>query len=161
MRAGLSRRSVIFGATAATALLGFPRIANASEPLRITLLGQSLIRHDLRRQPWPAFDTFAQMFAQSHMCFSDLEVAIRGPLASAPTREGITLHTADPEVLDCLRALGISFLATSNNHAYDLGTGGILDAIDQLRRRGSLMQAAVWTSTRPAMPVTSEWRKAP
>lgn len=136
MRAELSRRSVISGAAATGALLGFPRIANAAEPLRITILGQALIRYDLRRQPWPAFDAFAQMFAQSHMCFSDLEIAIRGPLSGAPTRDGITLHTADPEVLDCLKALGISFLATSNNHAYDLGTGGILEAIDQLRSRG-------------------------
>lgn len=135
MQSNPSRRSIVLGATAAITLLGLPRSANASEPLRITVLGQSLIRHDLRQQPWPAFDEFARMFAKSHVCFSDLEVAMRGPRSGAPTRDGITLHTADPVVLDCLQAIGVSFLATSNNHAYDLGTGGILEAIDQLRRR--------------------------
>lgn len=69
--------------------------------------------------------------------FSDLEVAIRGPRAGTPTRsDPETLHTADPLVIDCLSEIGISLLAASNNHAYDLNTGGIVDALLALRARG-------------------------
>src|SRR5271165_3703243 len=108
--------------------------ANAEVLLRLTVLGQVLIQHDLRADLSPDFAAFATMFGQADACFTDLETAIRSPLAEAPTRrradaptrEGVFLHVADPVVLDCLQDLSISLLATANNHSWDLGTGGII-----------------------------------
>jgi poly-gamma-glutamate synthesis protein (capsule biosynthesis protein) len=104
--------------------------------LRVTLLGQSLIQHDLCQQDWPAMQALAARVSEADVSFSDLETAIRGPRAGPPTRDGITLHTANAAVIDCLKALGIDFLATSNNHAFDLGTGGIIDAFTAVQERG-------------------------
>ena len=104
-------------------------------PLRLTVLGQSLIQHDLRSGVWPDFATFAEMFERADACFTDLETAIHSPLAEAATREGVFLHAADPAVLDCLRALAISLLATANNHVWDLGTGGIAGMLGELDAR--------------------------
>ncbi|MGE0583366.1 MAG: CapA family protein [Steroidobacteraceae bacterium] len=132
---GQLRRRLLFGAAA----LPFARSAiarAAPSSLSLALLGQCLIEHDLRAHPWPGFRPLARRLRANDACFSDLEVTLRGPRAGAPTREPGTLHTADPVVLDCLRELGVSFLATSNNHAFDIGTGGILDTIDALRARG-------------------------
>ena len=110
--------------------------ARGGKTTRVTLLGQSLVKHDLCAQDWPGRAAVSARLRSADVVFSDLEVAIRGPNAGAPTREALTLHTAEPAILDCLRELGIDLLATSNNHAFDLNTGGIVDAIAALRARG-------------------------
>jgi len=129
----LSRRRLLAGAMGAMAL---PRPGRAASELRLTVMGQALIQYDLRQRPWPDFAALAALFATSDFCFTDLETAIRSAEAEAPTREGVFLHTADPAVLDCLKDWHIGLLATANNHAYDLGTGGILGALDELDKRG-------------------------
>lgn len=131
----LNRRTVLAGAVLMGACAPLPR-SGPGGGLRVALLGQALIQHDLCRQDWPAMDAIAARLAEAEVAFSDLETAIRGPRAGAPTRKGVTLHTANAAVIDCLKALGIDFLATSNNHAFDLGTGGIIDAFTAVRERG-------------------------
>jgi poly-gamma-glutamate synthesis protein (capsule biosynthesis protein) len=98
--------------------------------------GQALIQHDLRAEPWPDFSALAAIFARADLCFSDLETAIRSPLAGAPTRQGVFLHAAGAAVLDCLKDLSVSTVATANNHAWDLDTGGIIGALGELDARG-------------------------
>ncbi|MFN3590986.1 MAG: CapA family protein [Thermaurantiacus sp.] len=131
------RRDVLAGSAAM--LLGVAGAAHGARgggPLRLHLLGQSLIRANLCAQDWPARAALAELNGRAHATFSNLEVAIRGPREGPPTRALDTLHVADPGVLDCLSALGIDLLSTSNNHAFDIGTGGILDAIEALEARG-------------------------
>lgn len=129
----LTRRTLL---QISTAFAGV-RVAAAAgrRPIRVSLLGQSLIGHDLRQQPWPGFDAIATLLRSQDVCFSDLETTIRGPRAEAPTREPAGVHAAEPVVIDCLKAFGINLLATSNNHAFDLGTGGILDTMAALQAR--------------------------
>lgn len=131
----MQRRTMLKLALGSAAALAMPAPGHAATAMRLAVIGQSLIRYDLRRQPWPDFERIAARLKQSHACFSNLEVAIRGPREGAPTRNLDTLHLADPVVLDCLRDFGITTLSTSNNHAFDVGTGGILDAIDALEAR--------------------------
>jgi len=104
--------------------------------LCLNVLGQALIQHDLRADPRPDFDALVAMCARADVCFTDLETAIRGPLAEPPTRQGVFLHAADPVVLDCLKALSISLVATANNHVWDLGAGGIVGMLGELDARG-------------------------
>jgi poly-gamma-glutamate synthesis protein (capsule biosynthesis protein) len=103
--------------------------------LRLFVLGQALMQHDLRAESWPYFAALAAMFAPVDLCFTDLETAIRSPSAEPPTREGVFLHAAAPPVLDCLKDLSISLLATANNQIWDLGTGGITGTLDELDAR--------------------------
>jgi poly-gamma-glutamate capsule biosynthesis protein CapA/YwtB (metallophosphatase superfamily) len=103
--------------------------------MRLTVIGQALVRYDLRRRPWPDMARLSRRLKRSDAVFSNLEVAIRGPREGKPTRNLDTLHVSDPSVIDCLKDMGITALATSNNHAFDVGTGGILDAIDALEAR--------------------------
>jgi len=129
----LSRRHLMAGALGAAAL---PQRGLAAASLRVTVLGQALIQYDLRQHLWPDFRALAAMFGKADVCFTDLETAIRSAKAEAPTRQDVFLHAADPAVLDCLKDWHIDLLATSNNHAFDLGTGGIVGALDELDRRG-------------------------
>ena len=95
-----------------------------------------MIGHDLRADPWPDFAALAEICGRADVCFTDLETAIRTPLAEAATRHGVFLHAADPAVLDCLQALSVSLLATANNHVWDLGAGGIIGMVRELDARG-------------------------
>ncbi len=128
----ISRRLLLAGGLAAVLPQGQARGTGA---LRLVVLGQALIQHDLRASPWPDHAALSAMFAHADVCFTDLETAIRSPQAEMPTRQGVFLHAADPVVLDCLKEMHVSLLATSNNHAFDLGTGGIVGALAELDRR--------------------------
>jgi hypothetical protein len=56
---------------------------------RLTALGQALIRHDLRADPWPDLPALSAMFARADLCFTDLKTAIRRTAAgAAPVRAG-------------------------------------------------------------------------
>ena len=111
-------------------------IARAGSELRLTVLGQALIGHDLRADPWRDFAALAEMCRRGAVCFTDLETAIKTPFAERPTRDGVFLHAADPAVLDCLQTLSVSMMATANNHVWDLGAGGIIGMLGGLDRRG-------------------------
>ncbi len=105
---------------------------SSSAKLQVNVLGQALIQHDLRAECWPDFAELAAMMARADLCCTDLETAIHSPSAEAATRDGVFLHAADPSVLDCLRELSVSLLATANNHVWDLGTGGIVGMLAEL-----------------------------
>jgi poly-gamma-glutamate synthesis protein (capsule biosynthesis protein) len=130
-----TRRHLI-GAGVSVVLL--PVLAGAGkQPLRISLLGQSLIKTDLRKLGWSELEAFAHLFKRRDAVFTDLETVIAGPLAGESTRpaDSEVLHVADPTVIDCLLKIGVNIVATSNNHAWDLGSGGILSTIDALETR--------------------------
>jgi poly-gamma-glutamate synthesis protein (capsule biosynthesis protein) len=113
-------------------------VAARPAPLRISLLGQALIKADLRAVGWPALDHFRRLLKNSDVVFTDLETVIAGPLAGPSTRpvDSEVLHVGAPEVIDCLQAIGVNLVATSNNHAWDLDAGGILSTIDAVEQRG-------------------------
>lgn len=104
--------------------------------MKLVILGQSLIAHDLRQHPWPGRDALAALLGSGDACFTDLETALDLPDAGAPTREGQFLHVAPPAVLDCLAELSIDMLCVANNHAWDRGTAGIVATLDAACARG-------------------------
>ena len=107
-----------------------------SRPLRVTLLGQALIEHAATSLIWPGRDALAARLSRADICFTNLETVIRGPRAEGPTREPQTLHAGEPAVLETLKSVGVNLVATSNNHAFDLGSGGILDTVSAVERAG-------------------------
>ena len=116
-------------------MAAFPALA-ATSGLKLTLLGQALIEHDVSAEAWPGRQDMATRLATADACFTNLETVILGPRAGAPTRESLTLHAAGPEVIETLKAMNVKLAATANNHAFDLGTGGILDTLAALRAAG-------------------------
>jgi poly-gamma-glutamate synthesis protein (capsule biosynthesis protein) len=138
MRASFSTptRRQLIGAGISVAFL--PVLTGAGKrSLRISLLGQSLIKTDLRAIGWTGLAEFKQLLDGRDAVFTDLETVIAGPLAGKSTRpaDSEVLHVGEPSVIDCLQAIGVNLVATSNNHAWDLDTGGILSTIDALRSR--------------------------
>lgn len=129
-------RRHLLGAGISVAFL--PVLAAAGKrAMRISLLGQSLIKTDLRAIGWKGLAEFRRVLKGSDVVFTDLETVIAGPLAGQSTRPAGSevLHVGDPSVIDCLQAIGVNIVATSNNHAWDLDTGGIISTIDALGAR--------------------------
>jgi poly-gamma-glutamate synthesis protein (capsule biosynthesis protein) len=129
----LSRRHLL--ALSVAFIAGGPLAAATSTTCRLGLLGQCVLGHDLRRRPWPGMEPLRALLRSQDACFSTLDGVIRGARAGAPTRKLDTLHAVDPVVLDFLSDFGINVLGMSNNHVFDLNTGGILDTLDALRAR--------------------------
>lgn len=131
----LDRRTLLAASLGAAISPAFAA-SSRQRPVRVILLGQSLIQQDLCATGWPGMTEISRRLSGADVVFTDLETAIDGPGAGPPTREGEVLHAAKPEVIDCLKSLGITMVTTANNHAWDLGTTGILSAIDALDGRG-------------------------
>src|SRR5262245_8934002 len=117
------------GATAAR------RVLTARSTLRLAAVGQALIQRDLATQFRPGFDQMRERLRGTDVAFTNLESAIRGPLARNATPTGAGVNS-DPVVLDSLRQLSFNLLSLSNNHAGDLGEAGFLSTIEETTRRG-------------------------
>lgn len=130
----MHRRAFLTALTASG--LAAPALANPRSTLRVSLLGQALIEHAPTYHEWPGRRAIAAQLARADAVFTNLETVIKGPNAGAPTRELLTLHAAEPEVLDALKSVHVNLLATANNHAFDLGAGGIVDTVSAIRQAG-------------------------
>jgi len=119
------------------ALGAAPLLAACGPPqLRMTLTGQALMEHPLCQDPYDGFAAVAAEIQRGDVAITDLEVAIKTPASGSPTRDSGFLHAAKPVVLKCLRDMGFDMLALSNNHAWDLGTAGVLATRDAVTAAG-------------------------
>ena len=145
---GMDRRTLLQGVLA---LAATPAVAKPGR-VQVALLGQALIEHAVTDALWPGRRALARELAKADVGFTNLETVIKGPRAGAPTREALTLHAAQPDVLEALKRLSIDLLATANNHAFDLGSGGILDTVDAIERAGLVSTGSGRDLARAAAP---------
>jgi poly-gamma-glutamate synthesis protein (capsule biosynthesis protein) len=115
--------------------LGVGTLAAAEQPLRVTLLGQSLIKVDLRTAAPLAVEQARAYLPADSVVLSNLEVAIAAPDVRVEKRNAAVARVG-PEVLDALGEMGVDMLALSNNHALDLGVSGLMATLDELTARG-------------------------
>lgn len=134
--------------------LGWAATPTIAKPgrVRVALLGQVLIEHAPTDAEWPGRQAIGRALSRADIAFTNLETVIKGPRAGAPTRELLTLHAAEPPVLDVLKSLRIRLLATANNHAFDLGSGGILDTVETIERAGLISAGSGLDLARAAAP---------
>lgn len=103
----------------------------------IAVTGQSLIKHDIRGIDMPGFKGAREVLGRANLSFTNFESTILGSHAGWPLK-GSFFGCSQPVVLDTLQALGFQALSLSNNHAFDLGPGGILSTLEEADRRGFL-----------------------
>ncbi|MEI8715335.1 CapA family protein [Mesorhizobium sp. ISC11] len=99
--------------------------------------GQSLIRHDIRDVKDERFIAVTDFLRQGDVVFTNFESTILGKHGGWPTK-GKYFGYSRAEVLDALQAIGFNALALANNHAFDLGGGGILSTLEEVEARGFL-----------------------
>ena len=133
---GPNRRHLIIGGAAVLGLASCAGLPRPRRVFRVALLGQALIEHAATEAEWPGRSAIAARLAGADAVFTNLETVIRGTRAGAPTRELLTLHAAGPEIIETLKSVDVGLLTTANNHAFDLGAGGILDTLAAIRAAG-------------------------
>lgn len=135
-----SNRRHVLGSLAALPLVGMAACAGlpgaGARRLRITLAGQALMEHPLCADGYTGLDAVVAELKRGDVAFTDLEVAIQTARSGAPTRDTGFQHAASPAVLDCLDAMGFDLLALSNNHAWDLGTAGVIATREEVLAAG-------------------------
>jgi len=100
-------------------------------PITITLVGQSMIRSDIRTTV-PAAVPVIQGMLKGDVVFTNLEAAIAQK--GETVQEGRGFLTP-PEALDALTTFGFNLLSLSGNHAFDLKATGIQNTIREADRR--------------------------
>jgi poly-gamma-glutamate synthesis protein (capsule biosynthesis protein) len=104
-------------------------------PYSLTFVGQSLIKEDVLVYEEQGFRDVVALVRSSDFAFTGYEGTIRGTHGGWPMKATF-LHASEPYVLDSLKALGFNLLSLSNNHAFDLGPGGVLSTLEEVRTRG-------------------------
>lgn len=103
----------------------------------VILTGQSLIKHDIRHVRDDGFQTVVDFLGQGDLVFTNFESTILGAHGGWPTK-GKYFSYATPDTLDCLKGIGVNALSLANNHAFDLGPGGVLSTLQEVDARGFL-----------------------
>ena len=119
--------AVLFAMVCAIAVAARPQ----STSITITLVGQSMIRSDIRSTA-PAAVPVIQALLKGDVLFTNLE--------SAVAEKGETVHEGrgfltPPEALDALKTFGFNLLSLSGNHAFDLKVTGIHNTIREADSR--------------------------
>lgn len=98
--------------------------------LSLAAVGQALIKRDVA----VGGDLVARLKA-ADVAFTNLEGAVSGRHGGWPMKDKAA-SAVPPAALDTLRRLGFGLLSLANNHAADLGPGGILSTIEEAQARG-------------------------
>ena len=102
-----------------------------SNDITITLVGQSMIRSDIRETS-PAEIPVIRGLLKGDVMFTNLEAAIAEK--GETVQEGRGFLTP-PEALDALMTFGFNLLSLSGNHAFDLKVTGIQNTIREADKR--------------------------
>ena len=110
--------------------LGAP-VRPQSTAITITLVGQSMIRSDIRATA-PAAVPVIQGLLMGDVVFTNLEATVAEK--GETVQEGRGFLTP-PEALDALKTFGFNLLSLSDNHAFDLKVTGIQNTIREADNR--------------------------
>ena len=134
---GLIQAGVLLFCCLFFAGVSLPSMAQPAGPegLRIMLVGQALIKRDLRSLVPASVEQAREYLAGADVAFTNLEVAV-APEGAEVTPRSNTVVKVSPVVLDNLRDMGFNLLSLANNHAVDLGAAGIETTRTEVARRG-------------------------
>src|SRR5258708_27094364 len=102
-----------------------------STAITITLVGQSMIRSDIRATATAEVPVI-QRLLKGDVVFTNLESAVAEKGETAQEGRGFL---TPPEALDALKTFGFNLLALSGNHAFDLKVTGIGNTIREADNR--------------------------
>ncbi len=122
-----ARLAVLLAIVCATGVVVLP----LSAPITITLVGQSMIRSDIRATA-PTEVAVIQSLLKGDVRFTNLEGAVAEKGESVQEGRGFL---TPPEALDALTTFGFNLLSLADNHAFDMKVTGIQNTIREANRR--------------------------
>lgn len=116
---------------------------HVSEDLKITMIGESLIRFDPRIYIENPSQEVNAILQKSDLVFTNLEGTVCVDSNECkPTRMEVrdgrvyTSHVVPPQALDYLKSINIKLLSLSNNHSWDFGDYGVLSTLEAVHKKG-------------------------
>jgi poly-gamma-glutamate synthesis protein (capsule biosynthesis protein) len=116
-----ARLAVLLAIVCATGVVVLPQ----SAPITITLVGQSMIRSDIRATA-PTEVPVIQSLLKGDVRFTNLEGAVAEKGESVQEGRGFL---TPPEALNALKTFGFNLLSLADNHAFDMKVTGIQNTI--------------------------------
>lgn len=132
-------------------VIGGSKRVSLSHGLRVSLVGQSMLQHDIRAYP-SGLACIAAMrpLLTANCIFTELETSlVREGREPQKQRNSVFFHAAHPVVIDVLQEIGFNFYATANNHSGDLGEEGLQTIMEEFESR-NLVQAGIGLNARRA-----------
>jgi poly-gamma-glutamate capsule biosynthesis protein CapA/YwtB (metallophosphatase superfamily) len=121
------RLVVLLAIVCATSVVVLPQ----SAPITITLVGQSMIRSDIRATA-PSEVLVIQSLLKGDVRFTNLEGAVAEKGESVQEGRGFL---TPPQALDALTTFGFNLLSLADNHAFDMKVAGIQNTIREANSR--------------------------
>jgi poly-gamma-glutamate capsule biosynthesis protein CapA/YwtB (metallophosphatase superfamily) len=109
--------------------------APAASDLRVLLVGQALIKKDLRAIVPESVASAREYLRGADVVFTNLEASIAPPGANVTPRSA-TAAIGKPDIAECLRDMGFNLLSLANNHAADAGTLGFTTTRQEVGKLG-------------------------
>jgi poly-gamma-glutamate capsule biosynthesis protein CapA/YwtB (metallophosphatase superfamily) len=111
-------------------------LAAKRKPLSIVLMGQSMLQSDMRVNAPEAVEEIKPLL-NGDVIFTNFEATIanKGEEPSSEQAMARVLLFAPPSVFDAMTELGVNLLSLANNHVYDLGQTGLLNALREVKAR--------------------------
>ena len=109
--------------------------APASSDLRVLLVGQALIKKDLRTIVPESVKEARGYLSGADVVFTNLEASI-APADANVTPRSATAAIGKPDIAACLREMGFNLLSLANNHAADAGTLGFTTTRQEVGKLG-------------------------
>lgn len=117
---------------------GGPRHLYESEErnLRLMVCGDVMLTRRLAVYREPRYLALRDLLHTADGVFANFESSAHDYAGAVPNLTDGTYMTTEPSLLADLRWLGVSFVSTANNHAYDYGDPGILENLRHLKEAG-------------------------
>src|SRR5207248_5588812 len=100
--------------------------ASSTGDLTLSFCGDVMLTRRLAVHDEERFLALRSLLRGSDAAFANFESTAREYGEGSPGFTEGTHMTTEPGLVEDLRWLGISFVSTANNHAYDFGEGGVL-----------------------------------
>jgi poly-gamma-glutamate synthesis protein (capsule biosynthesis protein) len=150
-------RSLFLSALATAVVLtsAAPVIAQAPV-MELTLTGQSMIRSDIRAHA-PAAVPVIKSLLKGDVIFTNFEATVLDVNKGQSPKDGRFL--SPPDAMDALKSFGFNLISLANNHAFDLKTFGIENAIGEANKIGLVHAGTGQNITEAAAPAYLQTRK--
>jgi poly-gamma-glutamate capsule biosynthesis protein CapA/YwtB (metallophosphatase superfamily) len=110
----------------------------AADEIVIAAVGDMMINDPVSNRTLPEAQALYEVIRDADVAFGNCE----GTLASRGVLRGGLPQTARPEILDDFKTSGFDMLSLANNHALDLGEVGLLQEIEEAKKRGLTIAGA-------------------
>jgi len=121
--------------------------------MTMTATGDSLLVQGYPEGGYPGFSEVKEFIEKGQARFGNLETCITERDTYCSAYCGGTWINAEPRILDQILSYGMNFMGFANNHTMDFGPDGMLETVENVKKRGVALAGAGKDLAEAAAPV--------